>query len=347
MTTISQKFIAKKKNRLRQAATFPIAMTWTRSIIITGGTANLGYHAAAAIAKAHPDFLVVLSSRSDNDRAAETINKSLGQNNTVFIPLDLSSLESIRTYCKQWVSEQRPPVQALVLNAGLQFPGGLTKTADGLESTFAINHVGHALLFHLLWPHLAEGARIVLTSSGTHDPDQKTGLPDAIYTSAEDLAHPPASMVEVPGRQRYASSKLANVLWTYALDRRLARRKDTRAVTVNAFDPGMMPGTGLAREASGVVRFLWLRVLPHILPLLRVAVSPNIHAPAESGAALANLVVGKDVSGQSGKYYEGTREIRSSKDSYDESKQEDLWRWTAQYLASSEDERSRFETLTE
>ncbi|KAL3965550.1 hypothetical protein ACCO45_002554 [Purpureocillium lilacinum] len=300
-------------------------MTWTRSIIITGGTANLGYHAAAAIAKAHPDFLVVLSSRSDNDRAAETINKSLGQNNTVFIPLDLSSLESIRAYCKQWVSEQRPPVQALVLNAGLQFPGGLTKTANGLEST----------------------ARIVLTSSGTHDPDQKTGLPDAIYTSAEDLAHPPASMVEVPGRQRYASSKLANVLWTYALDRRLARRKDTRAVTVNAFDPGMMPGTGLAREASGVVRFLWLRVLPHILPLLRVAVSPNIHAPAESGAALANLVVGKDVSGQSGKYYEGTREIRSSKDSYDESKQEDLWRWTAQYLASSEDERSRFETLPE
>ncbi|KAJ6447300.1 dehydrogenase reductase protein [Purpureocillium lavendulum] len=320
-------------------------MTWSRSIIITGGTANLGYETALNIARAQPDVLVVLSSRSDKDRAAESINKSLGQSNAVFIPLDLASLDNVRKYCEQWRRDQRPPIQALVLNAGLQFPGGLTKTSDGLESTFAINHVGHALLFHLLWPSFADRARVVVTSSGTHDPAQKTGLPDAVYRTAEDLAHPPASMVDAPGRQRYASSKLANVLWAYALDRRLAQKKPERSVTVTAFDPGLMPGTGLAREANGVVRFLWLRVLPNMLPLLRLALTPNIHTPAESGSALARLAVGEEVDGVSGKYYEGKTEIQSSKDSYDVTKQDDLWRWTTAYLARSRQEALEFDEL--
>lgn len=311
----------------------------------TGGTASLGYHAALKIAEAHPDYLVVLSSRSDKDHAARAINQALGQNNTVFVPLDLSNLANVRDYPKQWVAQERSPIQSLVLNAGLQFPGGLTQTTDGLESTFGINHVGHAYLFHLLWPCLADTARVILTSSGTHDPAQKTGLPDAIYTTAEELAHPPASMIDVPGRQRYASSKLANVLWTCALDRRLAPQRPLRAVTVNAFDPGLMPGTGLAREASRVEQFLWFRVLPRIIPLLRLLISPNIHAPAESGAALACLAVGSDAAGETGKYFEGMKKIPSSRDSYVEEKQDDLWRWTVNYLAQTDEERANFADL--
>ncbi|KAF7555888.1 hypothetical protein G7Z17_g1827 [Cylindrodendrum hubeiense] len=318
-------------------------MTWKRSIIVTGGTANLGYHAALNIAKSHPDYLIVLSSRSNKDNAADTINKTLSQDNCIYISLDLSNLASVREYAKQWAAQGRPPIQSLVLNAGLQFPGGLTKTVDGLESTFGINHVGHALLFHLLFPHLSDTARIVLTSSGTHDPAMKSGLPDAVYNSAEDLAHPPASMIDVLGRQRYASSKLANVLWTYALHRRLAERRPHASITVNAFDPGLMPGTGLAREGSGIERFLWLRVLPCIIPLLRLAVTPNTHTPAESGAALAQLAVGEDVDGVSGKYFEGLKEILSSEDSYILGKQDDLWQWTINYTAESDEERAKFD----
>ena len=320
-------------------------MKYERSVLITGGTAGLGYHAALTIAKAHPEYLIVISSRSDKNNAAHAINNALRQDNVVFAPLDLFSSENIRDFAKQWAEQRRPDIQGLVLNAGLQFPGPLSMSPEGIESTFAVNHVGHALLFHLLWPHLADGARIAVTSSGTHDPEQKTNLPDAVYNTAEDLAHPPADMVDVKGRQRYASSKLANVMWTYALNRRLQHQTVKKNVTVNAFDPGLMPGTGLARQGTSAERVLWFRVLPRILPVLRLLISPNIHTPEESGSALARLADDTDLAGETGKYFEGTRAIKSSEASYLKDKQDDLWSWTVKYLARSEEEMARFDDL--
>jgi NAD(P)-dependent dehydrogenase (short-subunit alcohol dehydrogenase family) len=167
--------------------------TYTRSVLVTGGTTNIGFHAARDIAKAHPDYLVIIASRTDGEGAAQRINSMLNQENTIFLPLDLSDTNNVRTFAENWPSHNFPPIQALVLNAGLQFPGALQTSLQGIEKTFAISHIGHALLFHLLVPHLAPKARIVLTSSGTHDPAQKSGLPDAVYTSAEELANPPAS----------------------------------------------------------------------------------------------------------------------------------------------------------
>ncbi|XDG07768.1 hypothetical protein ABKA04_007383 [Annulohypoxylon sp. FPYF3050] len=321
-------------------------MSYQRTILVTGGTVSLGFHTALKIAKAHPEYLVVISSRTDREHAADTINKTLGQSNTKYIPLDLSNLQKVRAYAEDWATKDYPPIQALVFNAGLQFPGDLSKTVDDLESTFAINHVGHALLFHLLCPYLASNARIVITSSGTHDPDQMTGgMPKPNYISAEMLAHPTGAAVNDPGRKRYVESKLANILWGYALDRRLKERVPDRGITVTSFDPGLMPGTGLAREAGAISRFLWNYILPKLIPLLRIVVFPNIHRPEESGAALARLAIGADVEGVSGKYFEGVEEIRSSKDSYDQAKQDDLWKWTVDFLANGDEERERFEQL--
>lgn len=315
------------------------------TVLITGGTAGLGFYAARDIAQAHSDYIVVLASRTDGDGAAQRINKMLNQDNTVYIPLDLSDTDNVRTFAESWPSKGFPPIKALLLNAGLQFPGAVKKSPQGVELTFAIAHVGHALLFHLLCPYLAEKhPRVVVTASGTHDPAQKTGLPDAVYNSAEELAHPPASTAGNPGRQRYSTAKLVNVLWTYAVHRRLGQRVPDRGVAINAFDPGLMPGTGLARDAGWVVRFLFTHVLPSLIPVLRVVINKNIHTPAESGAALARLAVGADVEGVSGKYFEGLKEIKSSKDSYDERKQDDLWDWTVKYLTEGRsDEKARFE----
>lgn len=319
-------------------------MTTKRSgtVLVTGGTINLGFNAARDIARAHPDYTVVLASRSDGDGAAQKINKLLGQDNTVFVPLDLFDTANLRAFAENWPSHNFPPIRALLLNAGLQFPGPLELSSEGIEKTFAIQ-VGHALLFHLLCPHLATGARVVVTASGTHDPAQKSGMPDAAYTSAEDLAHPPASMVDVDGRQRYTSTKLANILWTYAVHRRLAQRAPERGMTINAFDPGLVPGTGLARNYGPMSRWLWIHVLPRLIPLFRLIYSKNVHTPEESGAALARLAVGEDVEGVSGRYFEGVEERMSSVDSYDEGKQDDLWEWTVNYVAKgSEDEKVKF-----
>ncbi|KFY32662.1 hypothetical protein V495_08849 [Pseudogymnoascus sp. VKM F-4514 (FW-929)] len=319
-------------------------MSYTHTALITGGTANLGFHCALSIARQHPEYLVVICSRSDPNDAAKSINEATLQTNVIFLPIDLSSLANVRAFADSWKTNQFPPIIALVLNAGLQFPGGVQLTSDGMESTFEINHVGHALLFHLLFPHLANKARITVTSSGTHDPAQKTGLPDAEYITAEQLAHPTPESAKYAGRQRYSSSKLANVLWTYALHRRLSAMTE-KNMTAVAFDPGLMPGTGLAREAAYLVRFLWLRVMPHMLPLLRFIINHNIHTPQESGANLARLAVGADVEGKSGIYFEGKEIIKSSKDSYDERKQDDLWEWTIKATARSAEERREFELV--
>ncbi|KAH6886954.1 putative short-chain dehydrogenase [Thelonectria olida] len=314
-----------------------------KTVLVTGGTSGLGYHCALAIARQHPEYQVVIASRSDPNDSAGAINSTLHQNNVRFLSLDLSKLAKVRSFVSEWEACNFPPVHAFVFNAALQFPGDVDYTDDGFEKTFGISHVGHALLFGLLRPHLAKTARIVIVSSGTHDPEQRSGMPDAVYNSAEELAHPTAETSKNKGRQRYTSTKLANVLYTYALHQRfVAINQKNKEIhwTATAFDPGLMPGTGLARDASGLEKFLWLSVLPKLLPLLRLLLSPNIHSPEESGEALARLAVGADVEGKSGVYYEGLKEIKSSKASYVREKQEDLWQWTTGALATSEAEKT-------
>lgn len=257
--------------------------------------------------------------------------------------LDLSNLESVRQFGADYAREKYPPIKALVLNAGLQLLGDVKYSPDHIEMTFAVNHVGHALLFYLLRPSLAKDCRIVITASGTHDPAQKSGMPDAAYTTAEELAHPTPMTAKNNGKQRYATSKLCNVMWMYALHKRLANASAGKHWTITAFDPGLLPGTSLARDYSAPLRFLFVHILPHVIPVLRFLVSPNIHSPRESGAALAALAVGGVP--ESGKYWEGTKVIKSSDLSHDVEKQEDLWRWTINKVAVNEEEKRAFEQV--
>ncbi|CRL20120.1 Short-chain dehydrogenase/reductase SDR [Penicillium camemberti] len=315
--------------------------SYTQSVLITGATSGLGYHCALEIARQHPEYRVIIASRSDPDQAAKEMNTLLHQTNVTGIRLDLSSLETVRNFAAQWESHKYPPIQSLVCNAALQFPGAAEYTVDGYEKTFAISHIGHALLFSLLRPYLADKARVVIVSSGVHYAEQKTGMPKPNYISAEELAHPPASIAKATGRLHYCNTKLANVLYMYALHRRFLsiNEKNGKHWTVTAFDPGLMPGTGLARDGSTVEQFLWKRVLPHAFPVLKVLISPNIHTAKDSGASLARLAVGEDVDGVSGRYFEGRREVESSKASFDKGNQEDLWGWTLKTLARNEDEK--------
>ncbi len=194
------------------------------------------------------------------------------------------------------------------------------------ERTFGVNHLGHFLLVNLLLPRLAPPARIAVVASGTHDPAQKTGMPAPAWNDPAALAKGilgPLAAKDSPTKidqRSYTTSKLANVYFSHALTGRLPA-----GVTVNAFDPGLMPGTGLVREGAVPLRFLWHHVLPRIIPLLRRLLSPNIHTPAESGAALARLVLDSALAGTSGKYFGGTREIRSSTESYDVGRAKQRW----------------------
>ncbi|CAF9938320.1 MAG: hypothetical protein ALECFALPRED_007600 [Alectoria fallacina] len=315
----------------------------TGTVLLTGGTIGLGYGCALKLAQQCPQYQVLIASRSNKDNAAVSINEITGHSNVEYLKLDLSSLAKVRSFAADYAKKGYPPIKALVLNAGLQILD-LGYTEDKIESTFAINHVGHALLFYLMRPFFAEEARVVIVASGTHDPAQKSGLPDAIYSSAEELAQPTRETEKYQGRQRYATSKLCNVMWTYALQRRLEKAPGKKW-TVNAFNPGLMPGTGLTRDYSAIVQFISNHILPRTIWLLRLLISPNVHLPEDSGASLARLAVGDDLKGVSGKYYEGQNPIPSSKDSEVVEKQEDLWEWTVKRIAKDESERREFESV--
>lgn len=139
-------------------------------------------------------------------------------------------------------------------------------------------------------------------------------------------------------RRRYTTSKLANIYFAYGLHQKIQQRSvDLPAsVTVNAFDPGLMPGTGLARDYPPMARFLWSYVLPVIRPVLRRAmVDGNVHSADVSGLALANLIVASEFAGVSGLYFEGQRPVASSVESYEEVRWSELWRGSEQLVAES------------
>jgi hypothetical protein len=97
----------------------------------------------------------------------------------------------------------------------------------------------------------------------------------------------------------------------------------------------MMPGTGLTREAPAPMHFAATHVLPRIIPLLRRATNPNVHTVSESGDALAELLTDPALAGTTGRYFEGRREIRSSDESYDEKRAEELWHASEALTTSS------------
>ncbi len=319
----------------------------SRSVLITGGTGDLGHYCALAIAKKYPQHRIILSARKDAKHVVEDINKANGQSNVEFLALDLSTLASTRAFARVWASKNYPPLVALLLNAGVQLPGNLEYTGDGLEKTFGVNHVAHTLLFHLLTPYLARGARIIVTASGTHDPAQRTGVGSPEYFTAEEMAHPTTKTSENKGMWRYGTSKLTNIMWTYATHRRLTTGggKLGDDWTVIAFDPGLMPGTGLARDQPAPIRFMWYHVLPHILPVVR-AIYRNTHSPKESGTSLAWVAMEGRSEQIAGRYLEQKMVAKSSEASHDVEKQDDLWSWTVEYIATDEEEMRKFDSLT-
>ncbi|OPX05778.1 SDR family NAD(P)-dependent oxidoreductase [Mycobacterium sp. AT1] len=297
----------------------------TRTAVITGANSGLGLECARALLAGDETYHVVLAVR-DAARGADAVtNLGVAQRCTV-LPLDLASLASVRAFGELLGDAGLPPLHAVVCNAGLQVPSGTRLTEDGFEMTFGVNHLGHFALMQGLVPQLTRPARVVVVSSGTHDPKKFTGMPHPDYSSAEALAHPPADPEGTPnGRRRYTTSKLCNLLFAYELDRRLGRGGD--GITVTSFDPGLMPGSGLARNYPPAMRL----VSRYLFAALRVL--PNVNGTRESGRRLAALVADPRFDGVSGAYFEGEKAIRSSVESYDESKALELWEASERLVA--------------
>jgi len=315
--------------------------TGTRTVVITGGNTGLGFACAKAILESPrgAPWQVVLACRDEGRAQAAVDQLSGGAGNSwqvTALSLDLASLASVRAFAAELTRRlstgSTAPLHAAVCNAGVNPLGTRTTTADGFESTFGVNHLGHFLLINELLPTLKPPGRVVVVASGVHDPAQKSGVPAPAWNAPAALAQGelgPAGASDktwAGGQRRYSTSKLANVYFTYAL-----ARHAPPGVTANAFDPGLMPGTALMREAPAALRF----ILGHIpIALLRRVFSPNVHTAQESGEALARLVTDPDLSETTGRYFEGDHEIRSSDESYDDERADELWKASVSLTAA-------------
>lgn len=228
--------------------------------VMTGGTRGLGRIAAERLAADAGDGAALLMGVRD----AGSVPAGWAA-----VPLDLASLASVRAFA---AALPEGPVARLILNAGGQRPDIAARSKEGFEATFATNHLAHFLLLRLLMPRLTPGARIVITSSGTHDPSEKTGVPPPRHANAQWLAFPdqdpksdPSPMVA--GMRAYSASKLANLMTV----RYLAQSEQARegAWQVFAYDPGLTPGTGLARSQPWPIRALVWPLLPLIIPFAK------------------------------------------------------------------------------
>jgi NAD(P)-dependent dehydrogenase (short-subunit alcohol dehydrogenase family) len=212
------------------------------------------------------------------------------------LELDLADLDSVRAFADE--AGALGPIDSFIGNAGMQV-GKPALSRQGFDLTFATNHLAHYLLLRMLQPSMAQRGRVILTSSGTHDPVLKTGMPAPRHARAEWLAHPERDpqhdgSAGTAGRRAYSASKLCNVM---TIREAAVRWQDRQDLTLLAFDPGFVPGTGLARAYPAPLAWAFRHVLPLVVRGDHVSRAPI------SGRALAELATAPAYAGGRGVYW--------------------------------------------
>jgi NAD(P)-dependent dehydrogenase (short-subunit alcohol dehydrogenase family) len=308
-------------------------------VLVTGGNSGIGFECARELARRGARVLIASRNQEASEQAIRRIARESGEGRATALPLDLGSLAAVRAFAKE-IEARNLPVRVLVCNAGLQMNSGPKLTPDGFESTFAVNHLGHFLLVHLLLARLLANApaRIVIVSSGVHDPAMKTMMPHPDITDFETLAATGGpSREKYNGRVAYVNSKLCNLWFMYELVRRIQAAglsSEARPLSVNGWEPGLVPGSGLARDYPSPLKLIWDWILPGVARVLSPRF-PTINPASRSGAALAQLALDPTLERRSGLYFPSHsrwREAPSSDLSYDAGKAGELWeqslRWT-------------------
>ncbi len=279
----------------------------TRKVcLITGATAGIGLATAREVARR--GFRVVLVGLSE-ERASEAVRqiaRETGSDSVDVLLADLSVQEEVRRLATTF-ARCYDRLDVLVNNVGAVFLRRV-ETADGIERTFALNHLSPFLLTNLLLDRLKASApaRIVNVSSGSHR---------AARIDFDDLQ----------GRKRYnalaayGQSKLANVLFTYELARRLAGS----GVTANVLHPGVVATT--IGHNNGPLVALVMRLI-HLRAL----------SPEEGAETSVYLATSPEVEGVSGRYFEQKQPVRSSEASYDVAVARRLWQVSAELCGLSE-----------
>lgn len=257
-----------------------------KTILITGSTQGLGLQIVKSLA-AQADVRIIMAVR--NLDKGNKIASSLGMNVSA-VKLDLSNLENVKEFIDNWDIK----IDGLINNAGVQFKSQNSYTSNGFEETIAVNHLAAFLLTLGLKKHLNNG-RVLFIGSGTHNPNHPHarffGFRGAQYSSVKQLSEGAdnASNISQLNCDRYSTSKLLNMITAVELSRRFNNFSSF------VIDPGLMPGTGLARDQNRVMRFLWHVVMPVIGLFL-----PDTSTPRRSGKAVSWIMTEDNLSFKSG-----------------------------------------------
>ena len=274
-----------------------------KTVLITGGTGGIGRAAATALAAMGARVGITGRDRARSDEAAAAIARESGNPAVDVFVADLSSRAEVRRLAGE-VLATYPRLDVLLNNAG-GFWAHRHVTADGLEHTFALNHLAPFLLTNLLLERLIASApaRVVTVSSGA----QAMGRIDF-----DDLM----GARKYSGQQAYNQSKLANVMFTYEL----ARRLEGTGVTANALHPGVT-NTGFSAEdpARG-------------FGLLIAIARPFMKSPERGADTAVYLASSPEVEGVTGRYFADRKAKTSNKSSYDTATTARLWEVSAELV---------------
>ncbi|WP_094287851.1 SDR family NAD(P)-dependent oxidoreductase [Mycobacterium lehmannii] len=275
-----------------------------RTAIVTGANSGLGYDTAAALAGAGAAVVLAVRNLDKGREAVEGIKRSSPDAVVSLQELDLSSLDSVRRAADE-LRAAHPRIDLLINNAGVMYVPSRETTKDGFEMQFGTNHLGHFALTGLLLDNLrsVDGSRIVTVSSVGHRIMARIRFEDPHFETGYNRI------------QAYGQSKLANLLFTYELQRRLAA--------------GGAP-TIAAAAHPGFSDTELMRYIPVFVPDI---VWKIFTQPADKGA-LPTLRAATDPGVQGGQYYgpDGIGEVKghpklvaSSAQSHDEDIQRRLW----------------------
>lgn len=281
-------------------------------VLVTGSTDGIGREAAIAFGRLGARVLVHGRSRDKADRVVARI-EAAGGTATAYTA-DFESLDAVCDLARL-VAADADRIDVLAHNAATYFREGHLTDA-GVEATVGVNHLAPFLLTHRLLDLVPADGRIVTTASRVHR------QADLDVGGLED-------QTGYDGFAAYARSKLANVLFTSELARRLDER------TANCFHPGFVPGSALWRDAP-----LYVRGPMRLVSLLPNALTRRgIDTPATGAATLVFLAAADAVAAVSGEYFVDCERVDPSPTAHDDDLARRLWAWSERAAGLEDDHR--------
>lgn len=272
------------------------------TVLVTGATSGVGRETALALGRMGADVLVHGRNRPAGEAVVDAL-RGYGSE-SAFLAADFTSIAAVRNLADD-VRERCDQLDVLVNNAGAYFRNGKL-TVDGIERTIAVNHVAPFVLTSRLLESMPRGGRVVTVSSSAH---RGTLLELDGFESVDGY----------DGLEAYRESKLANVLFT----KELARRTDR--VTANCCHPGLVPETGIWREASPPVS----AVIAVLSRLPRSLSRGRIRTAATAAETSVYLAASPDLGSVTGQYFSDCSVEVPDRAAFDEEAAALLWEWSA------------------